>query len=520
MAPQVVADPAPAYLQRPGEVPADPAPAYLERLPVQLPAVTVRPGGGGGGGARRPGNPDPYGVKAANAGLASANQGMLGSYDTLAQDESAIAERTAEGQELKGNAQEGAALARLGREQEIQQQNEEQQATITKWVDDSARLNDELSKEKVDPGHYFADKGLGDKLAFGIGGILGGIMSAQPGQGGRNQFVEHVDRLIERDVAAQEKNIANKRASLQQRDSLLGQYMKIHGDKQMAKLQASDRIYQASIDSLEGQMAQHGSTIVRARGQQAVDALKQQQAAKQEQLAQLAADKANLAARQAAAQRAAAAGAARAAEKQAYERSMKEREMRVKEREADGKANKDENFVKRKEISDVEQKVAEARATVQPLIKQMQMTDRDGNPMTTADGQPVYDKGKDLPGLSPAAGLVDNALFRSPLSGKNVLLDDQQVTNRRSLDQMGLAYRNAVTGAGGSDAESAKIEQSLTGARTTAELQAAIQHAENVIQEKVAAAKAAAGPEATREYESNKAGMGRGEMPAGVRIKR
>lgn len=491
-------------------VPLAPAPGPT---PVRAPKAAPVPHRSAGPATPRQ---DPYNIAGLQGQANIANAQMFQGMQNMANSEQRAGELAADRDARQADLKEGAAMADLGRVQEVDRENEVMMAYLKQKVEESEQLNNKLAEEKIDPSSFFADASIADKFAYGIAGILGGLLSVQPGMNGRNPVMDNMNALIERDIRAQEANLSNKRASLAQRDNLLGQYMKIHGDRRLAKLQTAEQIYKATSRQIEAEGERATTEIQRvnaAKAKQAIELrmseLQKEQTDRALALAEQRKKEDALARARAAA---AAAHARKAAEKEAFERGVKLEELSIKRMEAQGK---DPNFDKRKVIAEAEQHGAEAHATSAPLIAQMQMMDRDGKPMVDENGRPVYDKEKELPGLSPAAGWVED--INNPFTGENVFLSDQAVINRRSLDQLGLAYRNAITGAGGSDAEAAKIEHSLLGARGPAELRQAIEHAESVYQEKLAAAKAAAGPAATAEYEQNKANLGRGELPGSVR---
>ncbi len=69
-------------------------------------------------------------------------------------------------------------------------------------------------------------------------------------------------------------------------------------------------------------------------------------------------------------------------------------------------------------------------------------------------------------------------------SGSGALDSDEERANAMVVDRARLAYKNAVTGAGGSDTEAAVIDKAFAGARTKADLDNAVRISEQTIAER------------------------------------
>lgn len=80
------------------------------------------------------------------------------------------------------------------------------------------------------------------------------------------------------------------------------------------------------------------------------------------------------------------------------------------------------------------------------------------------------------------------------------VLTPQGLANRQMIGQFVADYRHAMTGAGGSDAEAEKFEKNIRGAKTTAELQRALQQGQNKLHALERAQKATYKPNAVAEY--------------------
>lgn len=69
-------------------------------------------------------------------------------------------------------------------------------------------------------------------------------------------------------------------------------------------------------------------------------------------------------------------------------------------------------------------------------------------------------------------------------AGTGALDSDEERANRIIVERAALAYRHAVTGAGGSNTELAGIDRAFAGARTYHDLQEAVRLAETTLAEK------------------------------------
>lgn len=325
---------------QPLQIPDGSAPAVAGGEPL----TPLSPAKGAGGimgspvVARRVGAPqDPYGVNAAGDRLHDTQQRVEGGFGRVGEARQQLAESKATAAETAGAEMIAAAEAERARAEEEQRDWDNVQSNLAKWTDESAKLNEQLSKEKIDPSNYMSSKGAADRFMFILGGALGGLLSVQPGMDGRNRFVESVNAEIDRDIAAQEKNLTNRRASQQQRDTLVGQYAKIHGDKHLARLQTGETLNRAAMSHIEGVMKRATSDQERAVGQEMLAALQQNADQYREQIDQRSLAQAEDRAAQAKRERAAAAAAARAAEERRWKRGMELERLNLDKREADRK---------------------------------------------------------------------------------------------------------------------------------------------------------------------------------------
>lgn len=234
------------------------------------PATAPKPAGGGGG----PVNADPYGIKAAQ-------KAMLGSYgqeaDALrmgAQGQIAQNEHTsALAQELARRQEEDAAIAHQEQEQ-AQQHFDAQMAVAQQQLDD-------VRDQKIDPKRLMHD--TGSKVLAIVGGLIGGLYQGLTKQA-ENPFLNDLNKAIDRDIAAQEKDIANSREGVGMQLNLLAQQRAQFKDTQTAKLQIRNMAYEAAKQQIAAEAQRYESPMVQARADQAIAQVSRQQAQLQEQI--------------------------------------------------------------------------------------------------------------------------------------------------------------------------------------------------------------------------------------------
>ena len=84
--------------------------------------------------------------------------------------------------------------------------------------EESAAIADEAKKlgnERIDPEHWWSTRSSGQQIAAVLGAFVAGMVRAR--KGGSNVVLDTMDREIDRDIAAQQANIANRRAALGER---------------------------------------------------------------------------------------------------------------------------------------------------------------------------------------------------------------------------------------------------------------------------------------------------------------
>ncbi len=437
-------------------------------------------------------NPDPFGDKAATKAL-------LGTYDTEAEatgrgaraEQARVLMAADARANLAREQQEDAAIARAEAE-EARRHYDENVQRIQDQID-------ALSEKKIDPLRGMHDKGMG--IMGVVGGLFGDLYHGITGR--EAPFITNLDKVINRNIALQEKELERQRAGIGQSMNLLGQQHAVFKDMSLAKLQARNLYYEATKQDIEAQAARDQIPEMQARADLGVNLInRQQDLLKREIAGQLRA--------QAMAQ----AAQARAELERARKAGLEEREMRVKEVGAVTEAKKaDAEIAKsqgkdddeaRKDIADKlsDPKFVEAKATIDAIVPRL----------LNEKGEIDNDKG--VPGVGRGADIRNSWLFTSPVGGKGnspLGLSDEERMGRQEWDRLRLAYQTAVTGAGGSDEQMAQITQAFSGAQTPAEQANAVRLAQRTLREREEAVKAQ-NPRAAAQYDKNKAQIRAGEQ--------
>jgi hypothetical protein len=124
-----------------------------------------------------------------------------------------------------------------------------------------------LANQKVDPERWWASRSTGQKIAGVLAAVIGGLVQGRVG--GRNTGLDMINDAIEKDIAAQQQNLAHKRELLGVRRSSIGDQDKYDG----AAADAADlhRVasYKLVAQQLEAERTQYdprGTKSVRIAG--------------------------------------------------------------------------------------------------------------------------------------------------------------------------------------------------------------------------------------------------------------
>lgn len=258
-----------------------------------------KPAAHGGSGA--PANPDPYGVK-------GARNALLGTYDT--EGEALQRQATAEGDRAAMVGDRRTDLARQQQEDAAIHAAEldEAQRGFDAHMSELQRQVDEVRAKKIDPDRLMKTDGMAARAV--VGGVIGGLYMGL-NHLDHNPFLDDLNRQIDRDIAAQEKDIDNERHGVADKMTLLSQQRAAFKDHDLAKLATRSAMYEATKNAIEAEAAQYEQPLVQACADQALAALTREK------------DKNDLAFKTQAQQQAAAAAAAQAAHTRALQTEMR-----------------------------------------------------------------------------------------------------------------------------------------------------------------------------------------------------
>lgn len=149
-----------------------------------------------------------------------------------------------------------------------------------KALEDYNQSVQELSAMKVDPNQYWANKTTPQKIAIGIGLILGAF-----GRGNDYQALDILNRAIDEDIALQKSNIMAKRGEVQEKENVYQKMMGRFKDEKAATAAAKAALYDQAQIELQKTAAKYQGAVGSA---QVTQALGQLQSAKDAELAKLA----------------------------------------------------------------------------------------------------------------------------------------------------------------------------------------------------------------------------------------
>ncbi len=269
--------------------------------------------GGAGGGAPAGGGPLAAWQKAQQRQLSSMDEeksltGDLGGAKTFRM-------------QAMGDLQEANA-ARMQRDAEDQQKvDTEASAKMQAFMDRNTELADQIGRTKIDPGRLMRNASAGQAFSMGIAAAMGGMLAGL--NGGPNQVIDHMDRMIDRDIKAQEADVDNQKSGLASRQSIFGQMLSETGDRRLAGMQTRNLMYEAMKSKLQADSDRLGIPEVKAQSLLAINAIDQKQAAMSEDMKKHAWQLAQQ-------QAAAGVAAQRAAEERAWQRQKDVFEMGYK----------------------------------------------------------------------------------------------------------------------------------------------------------------------------------------------
>lgn len=221
-----------------------------------------KPSGGGsaGGGASAPVNRDPYGI-----------------LDSYRMQGEGIQMQTDAERERASRRGEMMATAARHREEDAkiaEAEAVEAERRFNEMQADAQKQLDAVREKKIDPDRLMKSDGMA--FSAMIGGLFGGIYMGL-NKLSSNPFIDDLNKRIDRDIAAQEKNIDHARAGAVDKMNLIRDQRAMWKDSQMAKLQARSLTYEAVAQKIDAEMAKYDDPISQARGAQAIAAIQREQ---------------------------------------------------------------------------------------------------------------------------------------------------------------------------------------------------------------------------------------------------
>lgn len=167
----------------------------------------------------------------------------------------ANSEARARGLGEQGEIFEGADL-QSQLEAQRQQRAAEDQAREMRWQTQRAdNINQQVLGGQIDPNRVLGESFSGGRIAAALGLFIAGLAQ---GQEGANAFLQNINQVIDRDIAAQMANLDNMRAGAQNQQNLVGMYRTVFGDETAAREAARATMLQSIAQKLQAQQARMG----------------------------------------------------------------------------------------------------------------------------------------------------------------------------------------------------------------------------------------------------------------------
>ena len=163
-----------------------------------------------------------------------------------ARSENAAKQAEAAGDTEKANAEKIQGL------QALQKSSDEHFAEIQGRA---RQLRQDIENGKIDPSHYWADRGTGGRITASIGLLLSGLGSGLGG--GPNMAMQVIQKNIDRDIDAQKANLETKK-------SLLADTYRETGDLRLATQMAQHTLMNVALAKLNTIAAKSSSAAVKA----------------------------------------------------------------------------------------------------------------------------------------------------------------------------------------------------------------------------------------------------------------
>lgn len=203
--------------------------------------------------------PRTYTSEAHEEDIAGPEMRRLLDRSNAAQRETGEAQLGADLSRSIGKAQTSEDLAKLLNAHADKQTKAEiqRQTTLDEYMEKQQQLADDVRNARVDPHALFERQGALGNISGILSAALGGYLSSS--NGGRNIYLDQLDKTLDRDIAAQQGAIENKKTALAEGKNLFAQKMQQFGDARTAAAAAKGDML-AAIQAKGEQLAASADT--------------------------------------------------------------------------------------------------------------------------------------------------------------------------------------------------------------------------------------------------------------------
>lgn len=166
----------------------------------------------------------------------------------------------AAGQGAQAGTFEQSVQQSQGEAQRQQLQAQQDAQAQQQQVQHADAINQQVLDGKIDPNRVLGDAFSGGRIAAAIGLFISGLAN---GQSGADAFLAQINQTIDRDIAAQEANLANLRAGAQNQQNLVGLYRQVNQDEEAARQAARATMLQSVAQRLQAQQSRLGQDMQR-----------------------------------------------------------------------------------------------------------------------------------------------------------------------------------------------------------------------------------------------------------------
>lgn len=151
---------------------------------------------------------------------------------------------------------------------------EEATAKVQAFQDRTAQQAEEIASRSFDPSSLVRNAGTGMQFAMAIGAVAGGMLAAV--NGGPNQYMQDLHRVIDRAVEQERTTLENKRFAVGARQTIASQMMQQTGDLRLSLASYRQSLLEAAKTTLQAQTASLGIPEERAKTSIEVNTIQQQ----------------------------------------------------------------------------------------------------------------------------------------------------------------------------------------------------------------------------------------------------